>query len=113
MKYSPYLSGPLLEPIRARPCGTGVAMQIRNSVRIITFVITCALVANAQETRGTVIGRVVDASGAVVPKANVIATNVETGVKQTTATNSDGAYEFLYMLPGSYTVSASANGFKT
>src|SRR5438128_3137719 len=91
----------------------GVTMHMKRFVLIAVFICACALVANAQETRGTIIGHVLDSSGAVVPGAGVTATNVESKVKQKTVTNNEGAYEFLYMLPGRYTVSAGAKGFKT
>ncbi len=88
-------------------------MRTKMFVLVIAVTLSCALVMNAQETRGSVIGQVVDASGAVVPGANVTAVNLETGVKQTTVANHEGAYEILYMLPGKYTISASATSFKT
>jgi hypothetical protein len=95
------------------PKGKETSMQTNRFVLIATLTCACALVANAQETRGTIIGQVVDASGAVVPGANVTAANIESDVTQKTVTNNEGAYEFVYMLPGKYTVSASAKGFKT
>ena len=39
-------------------------------------------------------------------------TNNETGAKQTTTTNSTGAYRFPLLNPGSYLVNASAQGFQ-
>ena len=38
-------------------------------------------------------------------------TNVNTSVTRTTTTNSDGAYVFLNVVPGAYTMRASAPGF--
>ena len=88
-------------------------MRLKGFISIVIVICACALVANAQETRGTIIGQILDTSGAVVPGANVVAANVASGVRQTTVSNGEGAYEFLYLLPGKYTVTVSSKGFKT
>src|SRR5215469_14336608 len=88
-------------------------MRKQRGILIVTLICAWALVVKAQETRGTVIGQVTDSSGAVVPHAEITATAVETSVKQTTNTNNEGVYEFLYMLPGKYSITASSQGFKT
>jgi hypothetical protein len=67
----------------------------------------------AQEFRATLTGTVTDASGAVVPKADVTATNVETGSTYTAKSSAAGVYYMPYVVPGTYTVTASAQGFKT
>jgi len=61
--------------------------------------------------RSTLEGTVTDPSGAVVSGAQVVLTNAETGVSQTTQTNSEGYYHFPSLPPGKYTVKASAKGF--
>jgi hypothetical protein len=58
-------------------------------------------------------GRVTDATGAVLPKVAVTAHNVNTGVDIPTVTTSSGVYTIPYLKPGSYTVSAQAQGFET
>ena len=67
----------------------------------------------AQEFRATLTGQVTDASGAVVAKATVTATNTETGSVYTADTSNAGVYYIPYVLPGTYTVKATAPGFKT
>jgi len=67
--------------------------------------------AAAQEASATVNGVVTDPSGAAVPNARVSLTNVNTAVVRTTVTNSDGAYAFVNVVPGVYTVQAAAEGF--
>jgi len=52
-----------------------------------------------------------DSSGAVVPKASITVTNKATGVAITTPVNDSGEYQVLALIPGSYTVKASADGF--
>jgi hypothetical protein len=67
---------------------------------------------NAQDPRGTIVGRVIDRSGAVVPNLEVRATNQETSVVATGRTTSAGDYRIGFLLPGKYTISAEAAGFK-
>jgi hypothetical protein len=49
----------------------------------------------------------------VVPNATVKATNVATNVATETQTNNEGNYALLFLIPGTYNVTAGANGFKT
>ena len=44
----------------------------------------------AQSDRGTVTGRVIDATSAAVPNASVVVTNQETGLRSTTRTSETG-----------------------
>src|ERR1700721_292550 len=60
---------------------------------------------------GRLTGTVQDASGAVVPGAKIILTNVATGVKVITASTTTGNYELSGLIPGNYTVEAEASGF--
>ncbi|MFZ1971962.1 MAG: TonB-dependent receptor [Candidatus Acidiferrales bacterium] len=70
-----------------------------------------ALPAFGQIDRGAIAGRVVDSSGAVVPSATVTITNKATGVAMTTNVDSDGEYQVLTLIPGTYSVRATAAGF--
>ncbi len=65
----------------------------------------------AQEARGTIQGRVVDASGAAVPGASVEVLNVATGVVTPTTTTTEGSYRVPFLIPGNYTVTVSLTGF--
>jgi Carboxypeptidase regulatory-like domain len=67
--------------------------------------------AMAQQATANVTGVVKDPAGAAVPNAQVELTNVNTGVVRKTATNSDGVYDFPSVVPGSYSMQASASGF--
>jgi hypothetical protein len=66
----------------------------------------------AQDPRGTIVGRVSDASGGVIPGVEVRATNKATGVVATAKTNEAGNYILPYLLPGAYTVTAENTGFR-
>lgn len=70
-------------------------------------------VLHAQEFRATLTGQVTDPSGAIVPKAQIKAENIETGSVYTAETSDAGVYYIPYVVPGTYKVSAIAPGFKT
>ena len=65
-----------------------------------------------QETRGTIVGRVTDATGSVVTGAEVRATNTATGVAAVARSNASGNFTVPYLLPGPYAVQAELTGFK-
>ena len=79
-------------------------------VVIITF-ITCAIggIASAQDTTGTISGRIVDAQGLALPGVTVTATGSQ-GSK-TTITGGDGRFTVPFLTPGSYRVQAQLQGF--
>src|SRR5215831_328495 len=66
----------------------------------------------AQETRGSIVGRVADPSGAMIPGATVVVTNSAMGTKSTVNTNADGLYQAMYLIPGAYKIEVTAPGFK-
>ncbi|MGH9671931.1 MAG: TonB-dependent receptor domain-containing protein [Bryobacteraceae bacterium] len=70
------------------------------------------LCAVAQETRGSMTGRVVDSTDSIIPNARVEALNVATGTVVSSTTNDAGSYDILYLLPGVYRVTVQAQGFK-
>jgi len=88
-------------------------------MRLLPLGAACALLAvipapaAAQNIFGTILGTVRDASGAIVIKADVVATAVETGQAYRSQTNESGYYEFSYLKPARYTVRVSATGFQT
>jgi hypothetical protein len=67
--------------------------------------------AAAQFDSATVLGSVVDATGARVPGATVTIKNIETGITSTTVSDSEGNYQFLNVRVGTYTVRAELQGF--
>jgi hypothetical protein len=84
-------------------------------VRVFT-VICAVLLAGAaaypQGSTGRILGVVTDKSGGNVAGANVTITDAARGVSQTLATDSDGAYVAVNVLPGTYTLRAEFKGFK-
>ncbi len=65
-----------------------------------------------QSTFGTVDGAVTDPSGAAIPGAQVVLTNVGTQEKRTQATGSEGLYQFVNVVPGQYKLDIEKAGFK-
>jgi hypothetical protein len=61
--------------------------------------------------KSSIEGSVTDASGAVVPEAQVTLTNVDTGVTRTVPTNEEGLYRFPALAPGHYRLTATKKGF--
>lgn len=90
--------------------------------RLAIQYLTLALMLSASMTPGTVwgqahrailLGQVRDASGSVVPGAEVRVIHKETNTTRSTISNDAGNYEVPGLLPGAYHVEASLPGFKT
>ena len=64
-------------------------MRVRMLLAFVVFAATALL---AQTFRGTILGTVTDASGAVLPGATITARNPATGLERTTQSSADGTY---------------------
>ncbi|MBY0504820.1 MAG: carboxypeptidase-like regulatory domain-containing protein [Bryobacteraceae bacterium] len=80
--------------------------------RLVLLLLSCSALSFAQESRGAILGRVSDTSGAPIAGAAVRATNPETGITLSATANAEGNYFLPYLVPGKYTVSAELTGFK-
>ncbi len=83
--------------------------------RILIAVCLCLMgmgAARAQEARGTVLGRITDPAGAVVPSAEIRAVSAATGVAVVAKSNESGNYAIPYLVAGFYSVTAESTGFK-
>jgi hypothetical protein len=78
----------------------------------LVFAVLMLAPASAQDPRGTILGRVTDSTGAVVPNAEVRATNESTGVAAAAKTNEAGNFSLPYLLTGNYILSCELQGFK-
>jgi hypothetical protein len=67
---------------------------------------------SAQQVTGAITGTVKDAQGALVPSANLKASNTDTGFNRAAVSGSDGAFLIPYLPVGKYTVEVTAPGFK-
>ena len=80
--------------------------------RSLFFLALIAAAAGAQEFRGSLAGVVMDQQGAVVPRAKITATQLETGSKTEAASSDVGRYSLPFLTPGTYRLAVDAAGFK-
>jgi len=86
--------------------------------RAIISVALAALIAipavcGAQTFRGGISGRILDATGAVLPGVTVTATNAATGVARTTTSSETGDFSLPDLPLGAYNIEATLQGFQT
>jgi len=90
-------------------------MKSMTKTTSILLILTLAVAVQpllAQSGRGTLTGVVKDATGALVPGAEIAITNKANGTEVKATTTSTGVYRAPYLEPGTYQVTASLKGFK-
>ena len=97
--------------------GPRSAKRFQSGVRRLGALLVLALLAIAPALAQTggeagIQGTVVDPSGASVPDATVVATNNATGVATSRQASGSGLFTISPILPGTYTVTAHATGFR-
>src|SRR5271157_2320305 len=88
------------------------AGHLRSFVWIASLVLLFSSLAWAQRDLGTITGTVTDATGAVVPGATITIANDATGESSKMQSTASGDYTRPALLPGSYTVTVEAQGFR-
>src|SRR5208283_1925507 len=88
------------------------SFQIFSILLLLAFTLVCTVPASADNLYASIRGTVTDPTGAVVSGARLTATNVATGILYTTTSNSSGAFSFLQVPVGDYTVKVEQSGFK-
>jgi hypothetical protein len=86
---------------------------LRHLLRLISLLSLAACAALAQKDAASLVGQVLDSSGASVPSAKVSALNLETAFTYHVASSQSGEWTISPVRIGTYKVSISANGFKT
>jgi len=81
-------------------------------ISILMYVVVPAS-ADAQVTTADVVGKVTDATGAVVPGAKVTLTNLGTNISRAVAADESGDYVVNLLPIGRYSVRVEVAGFKT
>ena len=76
---------------------------------LFTLILATALV--GQQTTASINGTITDASGAVLPGAEVTVTNPATGLTRSSTTGSAGDYNIPLLPPGTYSMKVSAKNF--
>jgi len=81
---------------------------MRSNLFAFVALLLAGVVVRGQTFDTAILGTVVDASQAAIPNAEVIIEQTATGVSRTVKTNSEGIFEFRYIVPGEYTVQVKA-----
>ena len=82
------------------------------TIRLVVYVLFCAMAARTQTATGSIVGTATDSSGAAVATAKVMVTNASTNAKIEVITNAEGEFTAPLLPPGSYSITLSAAGFK-
>jgi hypothetical protein len=89
----------------------GTNPLVRSRIGSLTILLlACTLTVSAQQSSGTLRGRVADEFGGLIVGATVTVAD-QSGVQKTTTTDAQGNYAFPSLPPGRYTVTATAPGF--
>jgi outer membrane receptor protein involved in Fe transport len=81
--------------------------------RMLLVVMVLTMAAAGQSFRGGIVGTITDPSGASVADAKVVATDTGTGLLRESITDADGNYSFTELQLGTYSVTATKQGFRT
>jgi outer membrane receptor for ferrienterochelin and colicin len=87
-------------------------MRVKNVLSLLG-VLAMATVASAQTTTGTISGRVLDAQGAALPGATVIARSANLQGTREAVASENGDYILTGLPSGAYTIAFSIAGFET
>ena len=85
-------------------------MRARVSALLVAFALAFTGFAAAQETTGTISGRIVDSQGLPVPGVTVTATGPQGA--RSSVSDADGRYSIPFATPGAYDIRAELQGFK-
>src|SRR5271155_21950 len=86
--------------------------------RLVAFLVATSLWTfapnvQAQQTLGGITGTVTDKSGSVLPETMVTIIGDQTGLSRAQKTNSNGAYDFVNLPIGTYTLTFAHEGFES
>ncbi|MGA3160727.1 MAG: carboxypeptidase regulatory-like domain-containing protein [Terracidiphilus sp.] len=89
--------------------------RIRGSSYCFLALLLCLTASQllAQSTQSTILGTVKDTTGAVIPNAEVVVTNVDKGVSSAYRTDASGNYQAIELIPGTYKMRVTKAGFET
>ena len=86
----------------------------RRIVRLVLYfalALAAAAPVAAQQMESRIVGKITDASGAVLPGVTVTITATQTGAVRTVVTDNDGRYIVTNLAPGHYEIRGELNGF--
>ena len=87
--------------------------RIRQYILVLMVGLFGASLLRAQNTTGTITGRVADSTGSVVPGASILIENTDTHVSRSAVTDASGNYTATLLPPGHYSVTVNKAGFKS
>jgi hypothetical protein len=99
---------PLSQPIYSRRPQIGIAQQAQFAPQTHQSGEAYA----GRSGNGGVQGTVFDKSGGVIARAQVTATNTDTGAQRTVQSNGTGSYSIAPLQPGNYNIEVVARGFQ-
>ena len=85
---------------------------MRSLVFAATF-LAAGVTAMAQTPSASIVGRVTDPTGAVIPAVTIKVTNLDTNISQQSSSNEVGDFTIPYLNPGKYTLQTTNPGFRS
>lgn len=76
-----------------------------------TVLIFASLACRGQDFRGSIVGEVIDSSGAGVPSAKIVARSSETSFEREAVSDAQGEFRLADLPPGPYRLTVTAAGF--
>src|SRR5437879_161774 len=83
------------------------------SFAFLATLLMVAVIASAQTPSASVVGRVTDPTGAVIPGVAIKITNLDTNIAQHGSSNEVGDFTIPYLNPGRYLLETTATGFRS
>ncbi|MDE0123312.1 MAG: TonB-dependent receptor [Bryobacterales bacterium] len=84
----------------------------RRRICMIALLALLGAVSGLGQTNATLTGTVTDSTDAVIPAAEIVIMNMETGESYATATNETGNYTIPFIKPGTFELIVTTPGFK-
>jgi Carboxypeptidase regulatory-like domain/TonB dependent receptor-like, beta-barrel len=84
----------------------------RQAACLALLILLCVLTLSAQQTSATLLGTVVDTSGASIPNVTIRVVNLGTNIKREAVTDPAGNYSLTYLPAGNYHLTAQHEGFQ-
>ncbi len=88
------------------------AKSLRFSLILSIYTALFAVCAFGQQGTTSLRGTILDKSGASIAGATVTLTNVEQAVQRSATSSDTGAYEFVSLPPGTYSLRVESSGFR-
>jgi hypothetical protein len=83
------------------------------SLAVLAIIALSASAALAQITAATISGTIKDDTGGILPGADIVVRNLDTGISRSAVANADGAFTLAGLPPGKYEIRVALPGFTT